>query len=834
MPSTEHILDIVWLLLCAALVMLMQAGFCSLESGLVRTKNSINVAAKNFVDFCISSAIFWMFGFAIMFGTSYRGLAGTTGFFLNGIHDPWKISFFIFQLVFCGTAVTIISGAVAERMKFAGYMIIAVIVSGLIYPFLGHWAWGGIDTGSPTGWLAARGFIDFAGSTVVHSVGGWVAVAAIIIIGPRIGRFDPAKPPIVGHNIPMATVGVFLLWFGWLGFNGGSTHAFVDEIPMIFVNTILAGAFGGISTLVICWAFLNRTEIPIVMNGSLAGLVGITASANIMTPLAAVSIGAISGGICFGATLLLERLKIDDAIGAVPVHCCGGIWGTLAVAIFGNPASWETGLGRWDQFVVQATGVGTAFLWAFGLSFVLLWLVDRVFLLRVTAANEMIGLNVSEHRATNELLELLSAMEGQRRRNDFSSRVPIEPHTEIGQVATEYNHVLDRINSEAEERKHAEAAAMRSEQRLRAIFESVADAIITINQAGIVQLFSHGAERIFGHSAGDVIGRNVKMLMPDEYARDHDGYVIRYRGTGASSAIGARRDYMGLRKDGTTFPMDMVINEMRIAGQRMFTGIIRDITERKEAEEEVLAAKGQAELANRAKSEFLANMSHELRTPLNAIIGFSDMIRGQMFGPIGSPKYLEYVKDINQSGEHLLALINDILDLSKIEVGKDELHEEAIDVSKAVGSCLHLIKERAKKAGVSLKSEIADGLPPLYADERKLKQILINLLSNAVKFTPAGGKVTIKTWFRPDDGYVLQVADTGIGIAREDIPNAFAPFQQIDSDLNRKYEGTGLGLPLAKSLVELHGGELELESEPGVGTTVKIRFPVERVRDKVA
>ncbi len=378
-----------------------------------------------------------------------------------------------------------------------------------------------------------------------------------------------------------------------------------------------------------------------------------------------------------------------------------------------------------------------------------------------------------------------------------------------------------------------DARLRQSEEILNTIFERAADGIITIDEKGLILSFNPVAEEIFGYSGAEAISQNVSMLMaPDERAQ-HDVYLSksdRY----ASRIIDLERDVVGQRKDGTSFPLELAVSGMVIDGKRMFMGILRDASERIRAEETLRDAMREAELASRAKSEFLANMSHELRTPLNAIIGFSEIIASATFGPVGSPKYREYAKDINDSGLHLLAVITDILDLSKIEAGKLELHEETVHIAGTVDACLKLVSERALSAGLTLVTDIAQGLPPMRADERKLKQILINLLSNAVKFTPAGGTVTTRVWHRPGDGFVFQVADTGIGIAAENIPNVLSAFGQVDSTFARKVDGTGLGLPLTKSLVELHGGSLNLQSELGAGTTVTVRFPAERLATEAA
>lgn len=509
----------------------------------------------------------------------------------------------------------------------------------------------------------------------------------------------------------------------------------------------------------------------------------------------------------------------------------------------------------------------------------------------------------------------------------------------------------------------ASAELANRERRLDGIMNTVVDGIITIDARGRIETFNRAAERIFGYTAAEVMGQSINVLIPHGQRERHDAYLDRYLETGEKKIIGIGREEVGLRKDGTTFPIDLAVTELRVDGDILFTGVVRDITERKKAEaalrqseeryalavagtneavwdwdviadtlyfsphardlmgvdpdslregaawlravhpedrtryheamvrhlkggteffsceyrlvspldgrerwlrhrgvalrdgsgwayrmagsigdvtdrrraeEDLLIAKEQAELANRAKTEFLANMSHELRTPLNAIIGFSEVIHSELFGAIQPEQYKDYAHNILDSGRHLLDVINDILDVSRVEAGKMSLHPEPVDFRAAADSALRLMSVRAEEGQLTLIPDLDDDLPQLWGEPRRIKQILINLLGNAVKFTPEGGTVTLSA--KMDDGgdLVVRVSDTGIGMAPEDIPNALKPFHQVDSRLARRYEGTGLGLPLTKAFVDLHGGTLGIESSPGEGTIVLLHFPPEtQVREAV-
>jgi Amt family ammonium transporter len=444
----KTVLDIVWILLAAGLVFFMQAGFTMLESGSVRAKNSYNVAIKNIVDLILAIVMFWLFGFALMFGSSHHGLFGSSGFLGAHLQQPFDYAFFIFQAMFVGTAATIVSGAVAERIRFKAYLIVSIVISLLVYPIAGHWIWGSALLGEQaTGWLEARGFIDFAGSTVVHSVGAWIALAGVIVIGPRIGRFNEAGQvqAIPGHNLLLSTLGVFILWFGWFGFNGGSTLAADTSVAPIILNTLFAGCTGGLAALFASLIFSQGLiSVEFTINGVLAGLVSITAGCAVVDMVSALWIGAIGGVIVYAFSYwLLHLFHLDDPISAVAVHGAGGVWGTLALALFAPQEALN--LPRFEQITTQLLGAVSVFIWAFSIGLILFWLLRLTNYLRVTEEEEIQGLNVTEHGARIVWYDTMKTMQQIAETNDLRLRAPVEFGTEAGETAATFNSMLDRF-----------------------------------------------------------------------------------------------------------------------------------------------------------------------------------------------------------------------------------------------------------------------------------------------------------------------------------------------------------------------------------------------------
>jgi Amt family ammonium transporter len=410
-PDTTRVaLDTVFVLLAGVLVFFMNAGFAMLEAGLCRAKNAVNILAKNFVVFAVASIAFWVVGFGLMFGdgTPFFGLNGWMlggadnspatadayrGVFtaLNWTGVPLPAKFF-FQLVFAGTAATIVSGAVAERVKFVTFIVFSFVLVAVVYPIGGHWAWGG-------GWLSAMGFVDFAGSTVVHSVGGWAALAGVLVLGPRLGKYfaDGSVKPIPGHSMALATLGTLVLWLGWFGFNPGSAMAAdAGVISSVAVNTNMAAAAGCLAATVTAWLALGKPDLSMILNGTLAGLVAITAGCSVVGAGSSLLIGLIAGVLVVYAVLFFDKVKVDDPVGAISVHLVNGVFGTLAVGLFATEGGLFFG-GGIAMLLKQVYGVLAFGVMAFGLSMVA-WLALKMTMgVRVSADEENEGLDTGEH-----------------------------------------------------------------------------------------------------------------------------------------------------------------------------------------------------------------------------------------------------------------------------------------------------------------------------------------------------------------------------------------------------------------------------------------------------
>lgn len=389
--------NVVWTLLSAFLVFWMQAGFAFVESGFTRAKSAAHIMMKNILDMSMGALAYWAIGFGIMFGTnagfSYLTF-GSDMFFVTADNSTadgqWMYTFWLFQVVFAATAATIVSGAMAERTKFSAYIAYSVVISAIIYPVFGHWAWGSLIGDDQGVWLADLGFLDFAGSTVVHSVGAWAALAGAIVVGPRIGKYGKDGKPraIPGHNMSMAALGVFILFLGWFGFNAGSETAADGAIPRIAMNTFLAACAGANAAMIISWLKFGKPDVGMTLNGVLAGLVGITAGCDGVSPASAILIGAIAGVVVLFSVLFFDAVKVDDPVGAISVHGVCGVWGTLAAGLFN-----EGGMVVMPQII----GIAAAFAWTFPTAFILFKVIDMTMGLRVSEEEELMGLDMSEH-----------------------------------------------------------------------------------------------------------------------------------------------------------------------------------------------------------------------------------------------------------------------------------------------------------------------------------------------------------------------------------------------------------------------------------------------------
>ena len=407
----QNNLNVVWTLLAAILVFLMQAGFALVETGFTRAKNAANIMMKNLMDFAAGSLAFYILGAALMFGASKAaGWFGWGGFGMPSLMDgegSWNWTFLFFQTMFAATAATIVSGAVAERIEFKSYLIYSALVSAVVYPISGHWMWGSLSGASSQGWIEALGFHDFAGSTVVHSVGGWIALAGALMLGPRIGKYRPdgKANPIPGHSLVLGTLGVFLLWIGWFGFNPGSYTAGTGSIGRVAMTTNLAACAGTVSALVTAWIIMKKSDLTMALNGSLAGLVAITAPCDQVTCNAAIAIGLVAGVLVVLSVFAMDRVHIDDPVGAVSVHCVNGVWGTLAVGLFAAPEALGYGNSMTGLFYgggvrylgVQALGAVVTGVWAFGTGLAIFFALRKLGILRVSEKTELKGLDVTEH-----------------------------------------------------------------------------------------------------------------------------------------------------------------------------------------------------------------------------------------------------------------------------------------------------------------------------------------------------------------------------------------------------------------------------------------------------
>ncbi|EKU98819.1 ammonium transporter [Leptolyngbya sp. PCC 7375] len=861
-------IDILWLVCSAGLVFLMQAGFLCLEAGATRRKNSINVVIKNIADLSVSVLIFWTIGYGLMFGQSYGGWLGNNSYWppLEQL-SAWFNAFFLFQAMFCSTAVTILSGAAAERISFKGYIAISVIISGLIYPLFGHWSWNGLFQGEMLGWLGQQGFIDFAGSTVVHSVGGWSALATILFIGPRLGRFSKKRShqSISGSDFPLSFLGTMLLWFGWFGFNGGSALALNDNVPNILTHTLLAGAAGIVTPILIALIRQKTLTVSTTMNGALAGLVAITANCHAVSTAESLLIGGVGSLCMLWLTKLMEHWHIDDAVGAIPVHLGAGIWGTLAVAIFADPVILNTGLSPLEQLKVQVSGILACGLWSFTATLLALVLLDRCFALRVTSRQEYVGLNITEHQARNPLQDFYTTISHHARTGKRTRRIPVDTFYEEGQLSQWYFQVVTTLEKAIE--------------KTEAIFETAGEGILSVSvDQLLIQTTNPSVERIFGNSKSEMIGHNFSHFVYLENCDWDNKVVCLKRLLQLTSESQQPHEILGRHIEGHLFPLEITVTQTQVFDDLFYTIMIRDITARKVAEAELRCSEQrernktieltktlnklkqtQVQLVHSEKmaglGQLVAGMAHEINNP-------ATFIQGNLSHAADYAQNLIQLVSLYRQGCQALppqtqtqlqtqSVIDDqeidfLLDdfpklINSMQVGAERIgtiikslqtfaHQDkadfkAVDLHAGLENALLLLTHRLDSAHTPVVIERHYGqLPKVPCYARSLNQAFLNVLTNAVDAVTMPActqpKIAIAT-HATDQLVTITIKNNGPGIPPEIKSNIFNPFFTTKP----VGEGTGLGLATTHQIiVNQHHGKIYTTT--GKETTFVIEIPL--------
>ena len=578
-------LDLTWMLVAAGLVMLMQVGFLLLEAGMVRSKNSINVAQKNLLDFVFGVVAFAAIGFMIAFGSGDWLPFGTSAayFFLNDL-TTWEQGFFVFQVMFCGTAATIVSGAVAERMRLSAYVWGSIVLSALIYPVFVHWAWGSALNASGWAFLGNLGFVDFAGSTVVHATGAWVSLAACLVIGPRAGRFDSNGKPVrmAGHSPVLASTGAFLLFIGWIGFNGGSTTQARPDVATIVMNTVLAGGVGATVGYVLGW-WQDKVYLPEKANcGMLGGLVAVTAGCQVLDQTGAMIIGAVGSIVAIQMNLILEnRFRIDDAVGAIGVHGGAGVAGTIGLALLAPLENLPLG-GRMEQLHVQLFGAALNFYWAFCTGFLFFWVLNRYTQIRVTPEAEELGLNEAEHATRIGVGHVEDALGKLVRGNaDLTMRLPVDNGDEAEKLTRLFNALMDNIQEE-EIAKGEQAELLREaeeSERVSAIANATFEAIL-MHRDGIIIDGNEQLAVLYGAPLSALIGRRIRDFIP----REHQAIVAEIQEGGD----GVSREMELFDVERRRIPVEARGRRIVLRGETVHISCIVDLRDRKKSEQKIL------------------------------------------------------------------------------------------------------------------------------------------------------------------------------------------------------------------------------------------------------